>query len=297
MLSREAITPPAIRGKMKTAKKVLFLHGQATTLLLFALMGPWATSAWAQKAKWEKVTLQMEVPTDKSVDDIKETLLNDARAEAVIRAGGVQVETTTLSDEAWEKNDFFETFRVLSRTTGKGLITREEATYQIKPGPLVVIDYRAKVQTHQTNPDPLFTVDCQLDREAYRTGDAITLDIVASQNSYLTIFSILDNERAAMLFPNDMWRASRLLQGHEPVSFPQPGEAYALTAEPHSEGKKKFSEVLLVVATKEPHLFGTTQSNGTGYNTTWLDINQWLGKIPRDQWTLVYKQYQITDHD
>ena len=255
-----------------------------------------ASAAQAQKAEWTEVIYSMEVRDDQSVKEVKGELLKIARQKAVENISGINVSTASLSNDAWEvsgdDNNFFQSFKVLSNVSSQGLIVEEnEPVYTKLENDHQKITYKAKVAKPTATNDPGFSLTVEMNKKVFQIGEELKLTVNCTKNAFLTIFAIYEDEKAGVIFPSKGMKDNQL-KALQPRIIPNASEDPHFEMLPSPDGLEKYSEVLLFVITKKEVLFQQLE-NDVNYNATWLDINQWLMKIPSDQRAVAYSQYQV----
>ena len=262
------------------------------------LMQP--TPLQAQKNEWIKVTLTDNIPESKSVDEVKKELLGFARRKAIEQKTGVLFQSTqisnTFSAKERESEEIFDTFRQLTKASvGGKIVDEKDPAYQQTPNDQLTIRYQAKIEEERVKPDPTFTLECQTNRSVYQLGEDLSITVEPAEDAYITIFSITQNDRVSVLFPN-YYMKNQFVEAHETREIPNSKEAKILTftlQKPQSGGLP-YAELLMCMATKKPVSFDRLKSD-TEYSTSWLEVNRWLMNIPADMRTEQYVQYQVVD--
>jgi hypothetical protein len=119
-----------------------------------------------------------------------------------------------------------------------------------------------------------------------------------SRDAHVYIFSIDEEQNAHLIFPNTVWRESRVEAGTDFV-YPPKGSAVGLAAA-LPEGRDRAVEMLQVVATKKTPLLtvdGLREKDVGIYKTlsagTLEHVMSKLGKLDRDEWTMAVLPYEI----
>jgi hypothetical protein len=141
----------------------------------------------------------------------------------------------------------------------------------------VIID--ATVVRYSTKSDPAFDMEVSGMKAVYNAGDNLNFDVKATQNSYLTIFSVTDSE-ATLLYPN-MFEPQKELVKLESYKFPKAKIDYALG----NNLKKQESNRLIFVLTKTPISFIKMNEDQVTSNE---NIFTWIYSIPPDQRKVEY---------
>lgn len=180
--------------------------------------------------------------------------LEAARRAAVEKAVGMNVTGSILVRNAQLIED-------LVQVVAQGLIVEEEvvdrglqaqgpkgahATYRTKIRAKVV---RVAQGQRKTN----YTVQCRLNRSVYQQGEHAEVRVKPTQDSYLYLFDITEDEHLTVLAPNRFLPEVRVAGGHDYV-FP-PNELvkrgiHVTTMVP--AGKQRAVEHIKVIATRQP---------------------------------------------
>ena len=262
------------------------------------LMQP--TTLQAQENEWIKVTLTDNIPENKSVDEVKKELLDFARQKAIEQKTGVLFQSTqisnTFSAKEGESEEIFDTFRQLTKASvGGKIVDEKDPVYQQTQPDQLTIRYQAKIEEERVKPDPTFTLQCQTNRSVYQLGEDLSITAKPAKDAYITIFSITQNDRVSVLFPN-YYMKNQFVKAHEIRKIPNSKEEKILnfTLQKPLSGELPYAELLMCIATKQPVSFDRLKSD-TEYSTSWLEINRWLMNISADMRTEQYVQYQVVD--
>lgn len=262
-------------------KTLFFLCG--ISLLIFPV------GAEAQQGTWVDIRTDYYVDERESVHEAKQKLLHYAREQALAKVVGIQISGATLSSETETQESYFSSFQQLISTSHSGKIMDEESPrYHLELEGQALrlwITYRGKVAEETDRPDPGFQLQLSSDRSVYQLGDPIRFTVTSSMDAYITVVSILPDNRAAIIFPNRFMRENRIL-AHQPRRIPSVEEErmVAFTASESEDMKAPYSEIVMVIATKTPVQFGQLLSD-TEYTDAWLSINRMLLNIPRNMRT------------
>ena len=254
----------------------------------------------AQEDKWIKVTLTDNIPENKSVDEVKKKLLDFARQKAIEQKTGVLFQSAqisnTFSTNEGESEEIFDTFRQLTKASvGGKIVDEKEPVYQQSLPNKLTIQYQAKIEEERVKPDPTFTLECQTNRSVYQLGEDMSITVEPAKDAYITIFSITQNDRVSVLFPN-YYMKNQFVEAHETREIPNSKEAKILnfTLQKPQNDELPYAELLMCIATKKTVSFDQLKSD-TEYSTSWLEVNRWLMNIPANMRTEQYIQYQVVN--
>jgi len=272
-------------------QKTLFLN-------IFLIFFP--AFAFTQNSQWVTVEHTSEVSPRISIDQAKNELLLLAREQAVAEVTGYRIQETVLMLETQidgETSQWHESYNRIFREHVNGKITKEkEPEFDIKTsddGIFLSIVYEAEVTPEEGSPDPGFVVDFKVDRTVYQVGDPIVMEAKVSQDAYITIFSLLADGTAAVIFPNRYMLDNKIPAGKKRV-IPNSTEQEILrfVALDRDDENPPFSEVLLCIATKKPYRFQTV-NDALEYSTHFTEINNWIINIDIDKRVEAMTNYTI----
>lgn len=275
---------------MKSGWILFFVSG-----ILIALPGTGLSQNSIAGAK--EVTVQEEylIPADVSRLEAERILLQRARTRAVEKVTGVLVQVADLMTTTETGNELFESFRKLIRNVVKGRIVDEEPpVYTTGENNMLYITYRCKVMEEAGSPDPDFRVEMRANKEVFTVGESLQLQVETSQASYLTIFSVTEDNKVSVMFPN-AYMPDNQVEANTLRQIPNERESriISFTMQPLADGSdRRYSELLLCVATKSKMTYDELTSR-LSYDSDWTELNKWLMSIPRNQWTEDYVQYQV----
>lgn len=237
----------------------------------------------------------------------EEGAYNNAREQAV-RQLGVRVLSAYQEFQFGNKSvsEMERSFYLLAFSSG--LILKEDTIQEAKllPGektnnkPLYEVKLNVTVK-ELTKADPYFRLHLSVEpeRKTYINGEDVNFVVSPSKDSYITIFSITNSNRAFLVFPNFMQKKN-FVKAVDTLAV----NDLVMGLLPEQE---QSSEVLMAIATKEqlPFLnFDNAASwktiatkegkylamNNVGAAT---EIAQWLIKLGDDQWTSARYPYTI----
>jgi len=119
-----------------------------------------------------------------------------------------------------------------------------------------VVKIRAQVVKEIGRTDVFVRIAAKANRTVYKVGDLMQLEIKPSKDCYLTIFSILEDEKVISIFPN-RFNQNNFVKANTVFVFPGNQEKRkGITLEAFlTKGQKKSDELFHIVALKEPLFF------------------------------------------
>lgn len=244
--------------------------------------------------------------------DARRQAIEEAKAEAVRRAVGTEVQATRRSSTIERGGDVVDRFSQLVRTDASGRVVDSE----VLEGDLVEEDgtffyrvrLRAVVQRERGRPDEGFEVDLSLntedgvyvDRGAPEESDQLIATIRTTEDAYLTMFSITP-DTLRVVWPNavsdDTFAPARTEVQFPPEDLRSSGALRFRVQVPN--GKEEVTNRLVVVATKSEASFRPVpdyELDGTTVSTARASIdafNRWLVSIPLDRRAMATAAYDV----
>lgn len=262
---------------------------------LLLLPGPLLAQSGETETTTVTVTETYAIPPDESRREAEGILRKRARRGAVEKALGVNVQVADVMMQSESGNDLFESYQRLIRNVVNGRIVDEEKPdFSLRDGNTLVARYTATVAEDGGKPDPDFGIEAGANRKAFTVGEEIELEVTPTQPAYITVFSITEDDRVSVLFPNRYMTDNRV-DAHTTRTIPnrQERQVMSFALQPHLERPDEpYSELLFLVATKSDISYDRLKER-LDYGSNWIELNRWLMEIPRDQWTEAYLQYQV----
>ena len=280
-------------------------------LVVFVLLSYHNDSLVAQTTgKWVEGVGQVFLTEDMTAIEARQRARTRARADAVEKALGVtisaeqflqQFEISRQSGNIIETGDSFSKFIRESRF---GRII-EQGTWQEKDTVLVyggesiirkIARNRFYVIKEENKPDPNFRLELTLAKRQYKEGEALSFQVSATQDCYLTVFNISVNDSVYLIFPNEIEKSNKLAANQLRAI---PGSYYSFRASLPA-GKKIAMESLVAIATKDSLVFQAQEriKPGSGYAEIWKtglnDVWKWVAEIDPDRRVEVIESFRIT---
>lgn len=263
-------------------------------ITVFIVIGTMAQSSDSEPVP---VTVEEEywIPADESRQEAKAVLLKKARKKAVEEVIGVNVQVADVMMTTESDNNQFESYQQLVRNTVNGrIVDEQEPQYSEGEENKLHIKYSAKVAKESGKPDPAFQLEVSSNKSAFNVGENLILEVTPSKDAYITIFSITEDNKVSVLFPN-VYMSDNKVEAQTTRTIPNAQErqmlSFAMKSHPEKPNKK-YAELLLIVATKTDITYDKLKER-LDYGSNWVELNRWLMEIPRNQWTEGYVHYQV----
>jgi hypothetical protein len=226
---------------------------------------------------------------DVSVNQAKYSAINEAKINALKAAGiGENIKSYQLLFSSQEKNEYAQFFSSDIQSEIQGAVASydiiNQTTIQKNQNELyyeVTID--ATVIKYDTKPDITFDANIEGIKGVYNNLDKLTFSVKTTQNCYLTIFNINDNE-ATLMYPNSLEK-QKVLISNEINKFP-PQADYEL----ETNLKDKEFNRLIFVFTKTAVPFIKINKEQVTTNEA---IFNWIYSIMPDQRKVEYRSLII----
>jgi len=188
-----------------------------------------------------------------SAEQARLVALQRARANAIEKAAGVEVSSTTLVTN-------FELAVDLIRTYSKGYIVREKlewlplGQYQKDASMAPIPEYRVMIIADIYIPEKKFVpigLSARLNNTIFRAGEKARIAISVEREARVAVFNFTADDNVAMLFPND-YEPDNALSADRPFSFPPSNSLINLEVQ-NLPGHQRDAEALFVVAMDNTH--------------------------------------------
>ncbi|MCL4510557.1 MAG: DUF4384 domain-containing protein [Bacteroidetes bacterium] len=268
------------------------LINNRSTLFILIAMILMAASVGAQTTSPRSWYSGTGSATGKSMEEIRIEALNNARSDALQKAG-IEVSAGTLSLKSEGNNGLIDFFSEFAESSTRGLILDERDVRFDRPEPLdstytvyrVIAHVEVQVGAPQGKPDPAFKVTLSSARETYMEYEPATLNVNSTESGYLTILDI-HGDSINVLFPNVIDQKNYLSANTDFV-FP-PSKAYSLEFET-DKGTSSSADIIIAIVTKDDVPFpninkvGLERSRLLLGEKTLTTYAKWLYRIPLDR--------------
>ncbi|MDB5102054.1 MAG: hypothetical protein JWM80_6475 [Cyanobacteria bacterium RYN_339] len=258
-------------------------------LLLLASASP----AEAAEERWLETEGTATLAGDISMDRAQAAALATARRRAVEGWAGVTIEDSAYSVRS--QTGLLDLFRE-TRSVASGRIVREEIlrweTVAVPVGPKeppitrLTVRLRAEVARDEVG-DPAFHVGLSLDRDAFYEGDALTLQVKATEACYPLIFNLAADGKVYQIYPN-AYRPLERLEINAPLVLPGAGAPFKLTPRP-LPGHGVDVEAIKVVALRHPVVPPEAKAGSLGL----AGLYRWLVAIPAGERAEATTEYRV----
>lgn len=223
--------------------------------LLFCLCTP----AWAEIPVQEIPSVWGAAVMSAGMSDAqaKRGALNDARAKAVEEAAGVRVDAGSLYGSGLERAHFLQTLShgyIVEEKVLEWALDSYQKAQTDAPIPRYRVRLRAKVAVPPPPENPGFSVIARLNRTAFEAGEAATLELTASRDSWLYVVNVTADDRATLLWPNRWQPQHRYTANGKPLVFPDPGCGVCLDMQPLPDDPETAEVFLVLGFTEKPAL-------------------------------------------
>jgi len=279
-----------------------FLYGVG--LVLFLGLGPmflcYADNGVAQET-WVDAEGVYVSTNDLTFTQARQQALENARRSAIEQATGVTVGSLSEVSNFMLKHD-------LIRVMARGIVLEEQVKrFEIQPQEkdelyVVRIGIHAKVRTIPSEHRGGFDVAVGLNREVYTNGDQAVIQVTPSEDAYLYVFNVTEQDHITMLVPNRLNPMVQVQGGHTfqfPTSNLKERGVRLTTLVP--PGKLRTLESIKVIATKRPvqalqrlTASGIFQEFTPDETHMVQDLLQTLVLLDPLEWTEGLASYQVT---
>lgn len=267
------------------------------TLLLAAAGGAEGPREWYHA---EGIVPIVNITTEKA----RENAWKQAQMEAVSQSSLEVIGATAMRIQESEKGEAYDQFAQFVRTATRGRIVAVDTLFDDSekisiPGSgrselIYRVEIRAQVQPEMGIPDPAFQLKLDLNKKVFANGEALIMELTATQECYVTVLNLYANDSLLVVFPNERLPDGRI-EAEKTRRIPPFGAGWELPVG-LLPGRDSDQEMLLAVATKKPVPFlrGRDARQGLlAVDEALLAINNWLIDIPTDQRTETMASYRI----
>ena len=258
----------------------------------------------AQDSEW--VTVEGIAPIENvTKPEARKMAIDNARREAVERVVGVDILSETMVINYNVSGDVIRTIPH-GKVIGQEILKEDIELIPAKnKGEAPYLAYRVKLRANvikeKGKTDVFFRLKAELNRNVFKEGDRMEIKVTPSRDCYLSIFNILEDETAIILFPN-RFRTNNFVKANTTFIFPGDADRKkGITLEAFvSEGKQKVDEIFHILALKEPLHFDTaTFKEGIfgiydGHSAMVNDLVKNIVGIPLSHRAEKFIQYRMT---
>jgi len=250
---------------------------------------------------WFEIT-ELSLIENITPEEAKEKAIQKALKKAIEYFSGIEISGRVIDLQAENKDEILlENFSSITQQTAQGIILEKEIISEktISKGNTLqkVVTLKVKVGKQKGVKDPSFAIIANLNRDYFKDGEEMGLFVKSSKDCYLTILNVCSNDSVYVIFPNK-YRNNNFLKSGDNFILPNTKDKDIGLYFPVNIllNKNKDVEIIKVIATKKKIDFSSIYSfsaYGT-YQSTMIDLQNWLLKIPRNEIEEVDLQYFIT---
>ena len=259
---------------------------------------------FSQDSEW--VTVDGIAPIENvTKNEARKMAIANARREAVEKVVGVDILSETMVINYNVSGDVIRTIPY-GKVIGQEIIKEEIELIPAKnkgdaPYLAYKIKMRARVIKEKGQTDVFFRLEAELNRTVFREGDLMEIRVTPSRDCYLSIFNILEDETAIILFPN-RFKQNNFVKANATFTFPDDTDRKkGITLEAFlGAGKEKEDEIIHILALKEPLHFNTARFQEgiygiyDGKSAMVSDLVKNIVGIPLSHRAEKFIQYRIT---
>lgn len=258
------------------------------TILLFLILALFSNLHAVGQKKKTVVAKGSFISSDLTPEQTRAKAIEDAKRNALVKAGVSETVTFTDFSYKFEDNERFnEIFQAISsiQTGGEIIVDKilnESKTFNEYGNMVVEVEIEATVYRHRQKADPTFLFSVEGIDEVYKNEDLLQFKFTPTQDGYLKTFNITEDE-CSVLYPyrdtqnpqyND--KTDKLFNAGETVQLPlHPAYSEGYFLEVDTPGKTEEFNILIFVFTKQniPFIEKPTFNN----------IMTWIYAIPPDE--------------
>ena len=275
-------------------------------VLLFVLIVPFM--GHTKEAEW--ITVKVEIPF-KGQPETKNLAIKEAHSQAIQQHCGVGIQEAGMIINQLMATNILEHISY-GVVLGDTIIRANPVTYRKSEAEFSVLyqlEMKVFVQCISAKPDPAFQIDLKINKNVFNTGEELIMRISSTQDCYITVFNILENQEVVVLHPSFV-NKNNFIQGGSTIEIPSQDEramGVHLRVAPLPNFTKN-TEIIKVIATKDkidflPH-FKTIDSPEDmeiaggmtifkSSNLAIVELAGWLVRIPPDQRTEDTEIYEV----
>jgi len=234
-------------------------------------------------------------------EQAKEKAVSEACKLAIEQVSGIEVTGRTSIIQAESDNKItIDHFSKLTNQTSNGIILEKEIIKEENTveNNLVykTVTLKIKVGKQTGEKDPYFNVEASLNKDYFKSGEEIKIEIKSSKDCYITVFNICSNDSIYVIFPN-LYRKDNFLKSNETFILPNEQDEIKGISFPVNllPAKEEDTEMIKIIITKEKFDFSSSYSfsaYGT-YKSVLNNLYHQIIKIPRDEMEEVDILYYI----
>jgi hypothetical protein len=183
-------------------------------------------------------------------EEAKQLALRKARAMAIEKAVGIEVNSETVTKDFMLAVDFIKTL-VRGYIKREQIVGWEQEKYQPVPSdapiPIYRVQMRVCVLPRPILRDPEFVLRAELNKAIYTPGDKGRLQVTSSRRAQVAIFNLTADDRVRPYMGQPGIGPPLFLEPEEGQIFPPRGVSLVMQLPP---GQTRTAEAFIIVATK-----------------------------------------------
>lgn len=215
---------------------------------------------------------------DQSAEQIKQKAINDAKINALKKAGieeNISSYTDYFRSETEHTMEELFTSDILTNINGTVKdIELIEAVPTITPEMQIRIDVKINctVVKYETKKDPSFSAWIENVKKFYKVGEGMSFTVKPTRDCYIRAFIFTTD--SYVLLPNN-WEPSTLLQSHTVYTFPNEDVigSYEITID-NPKLDRETNRLVILLLKQDIYYTGTVN---------YKDITDWIMSIPPDE--------------
>ena len=259
-------------------------------------------SVLAQEVTW--VTVEgTAAMADISETEARSRAIADARHKAVLKVVDLDISAETLVVNFRLSGSLVGAIpygRVVDSEIIEETVDSTHKDGQDKAYSTYRVKLKASVAEETAGGDPHFRLEAYLNRASFKDGDEMLMSIRATQDCYISVFIILEDEKTIRLIPNS-FKTDNFLKANETFLFPDENDrARGISLRVHAPaGKDTATETLYILALKQPLSFDDTGLQEgihgvyNGQTAFMKDLIKEIVSIPLSERAEKLMQYQI----
>jgi len=248
---------------------------------------------------WYKATAWVEFHNDLTPAIAYENAVNQALKNIIEYTSGIEIKSTSLSIMA-ETNmqTDIDHFSQLINAMSNGIVLEKEIlsneTKIIDDNLISVVTLKAKIGKLVGESDPFFKLKATLNRENYKHGDEMIIDINSSKDCFIYVFNILSDETVSALLPNQYISDNFLNKGQTLIVPTEKGKITKFRVD-LPKGKTKITEMIMVLAIKSDKKTKNKNFDLTmgSYKMAIKELMEFIMGFPRDRIEQVSLPYVV----
>ena len=261
---------------------------------------------------WIEVKLKKRFSDNINRLEAKSIMLSEMRSKAINKKVSQNLQITqlitdrtiSLGNKVLNESNWSGFFK----STISGMITKEVERknminyFKEGQGFDLELVYTFYVIPVEGQPDPNFTIECKLNKQIFKNGGELIVNVNSSLDGYLYIFNMMADNNAALMFPNKYMTDNFISSQSTYVIPPTDINDYVSFSVGKMPGDNMTMEHIYILCTKknfsapinipkietEIELFNM---NGNGF----LELQEWLSEIPLDERVESILTYYVSD--